>query len=277
MLKTVAATLIASALVAALAGFAVWRSGWYNIGANKQHWQPVHSFLELGMHHSVRKHADGIVVPVLETPQRIAIGARVFRDNCVQCHGAPGVAQADFAKSMQPVPGPLMDVARRWSAAQLYWITRNGIKMSGMPAWEYHLGEDELWSVVAFLQKLPAMAPPVYARFVAAQPQVANGERAQSPLRSIGNAERGRVALSQYACNACHMIPGVTGPRVYVGRPLEGVGSRKFIAGRLPNSQASMVRWIRDPQGVDPQTAMPDLDVTEADAIDISTYLMTLR
>ncbi|MES2323195.1 MAG: c-type cytochrome [Pseudomonadota bacterium] len=277
MLKTAAATLAASLLLVVSIGLVIWRSGWYNVGAIRQHWQAVHAFLELGMHHSVRNRAGGIAVPVLDTPRRIASGARIYRDNCVQCHGAPGVAQADFGKSMQPVPGPLMDVARRWTPAELYWITRNGIKMSGMPAWEFHLDEDELWSLVAFMQKLPAMAPPEYARFAAAQPQVANGERAGAQVRAIGDAARGRVALGQYACNACHMIPGVTGPRVYVGRPLDGVGSRKFIAGHLPNSQASMVRWMRDPQGVDPQTAMPDLDVTEADAIDISTYLMTLR
>jgi cytochrome c1 len=92
-----------------------------------------------------------------------------------------------------------------------------------------------------------------------------------------GNAERGKIALTQYACHACHMIPGVTGSEVYVGRPLEGLAERRFIAGSLPNNQANLVRWIRNPQEVDPLTAMPVMGVSEADAIDMSAYLLTRR
>lgn len=90
-----------------------------------------------------------------------------------------------------------------------------------------------------------------------------------------GNAARGRIALTQHACHACHMIPGVTGSEVYVGRPLKGLGARRFIAGSLPNTQANLVRWIRNPQEIDPLTAMPVLGVSEADAIDMSAYLLS--
>ncbi|MES2756362.1 MAG: c-type cytochrome [Pseudomonadota bacterium] len=102
------------------------------------------------------------------------------------------------------------------------------------------------------------------------------GER-PLPAGIQGNPERGRVALTQYACRACHMIPGVTGSEVYVGRPLGGLAARPFIAGALPNTQENLVRWIRDPKAVDPLTAMPALDVTEADARDMAAYLLTLR
>ena len=97
------------------------------------------------------------------------------------------------------------------------------------------------------------------------------------PARAAqGVAARGRIALTQYACHACHIIPGVTGSRVYVGRPLDGLAKRKYVAGSLPNTQANLVRWIRAPQSVDPLTAMPDMEVTERDALDISAYLLTL-
>jgi cytochrome c1 len=90
-----------------------------------------------------------------------------------------------------------------------------------------------------------------------------------------GDAARGKVALAQYGCRACHMIPGVTGSEVYVGRPLDNLAKRRFIARTLPNSQANLVRWIRDPQAVDPRTAMPVLGVSERDALDMSAYLLT--
>ena len=51
---------------------------------------------------------------------------------------------------------------------------------------------------------------------------------------------------------------------------------RKVLAGSVPNDQAGLVRWIRDPQSVDPHTAMPNMDVSERDALDISAYLLTL-
>jgi cytochrome c1 len=92
-----------------------------------------------------------------------------------------------------------------------------------------------------------------------------------------GNPERGKVALTQYACRACHIIPGVTGSEVFVGRPLTGLADRPFIAGSLPNNQQNLVKWIRDPKQIDPLTAMPVLDVTEADARDMAAYLLTRR
>lgn len=102
------------------------------------------------------------------------------------------------------------------------------------------------------------------------------GERKAAPLVA-GDRERGRTALAQYACRSCHMIPGVTGSEVYVGRPLKGLAGRRYIAGRLPNTQENLIRWIRNPQEVDPQTAMPVLGVTEDDARDMSAYLLTER
>jgi cytochrome c1 len=101
------------------------------------------------------------------------------------------------------------------------------------------------------------------------------GGKPRPPGGVVGDPERGKLALTQYACRACHMIPGVTGSDVYVGRPLEGLARRRTIAGMLPTSQANLVRWIRDPQAIDPRTAMPNLGVSERDAQDISAYLLS--
>ena len=89
-----------------------------------------------------------------------------------------------------------------------------------------------------------------------------------------GDPERGRAALAQHACRACHMIPGVSGPETYVGGTLDGLAERRFIAGGLPNNQANLVRWIRNPQSIDPRTAMPAMGVSERDALDMSAWLL---
>lgn len=286
ILVTVAALVILGGVSAA--GF-IW-AGLYDVGATRQHLQPVFSVLEFAMHRSVRLHARNIEPPPLEDAAMIRRGATCFHDKCVQCHGAPGVAQGDIGKSMQPLPGPLVDATQNFHPGELYWITRHGIRLSGMPAWQFHLTEGEIWDVVAFLQRLPKLTPQAYAELAQWQPESAGAGQAQGKgaVASCGrdvnavptrapDVVRGKQALHQYACSACHTIPGVTSSSPNVGPPLAGIANRTLIAGTLSNTQDNMVLWLRGPNVVKPHTAMPDLRVTHEDAADMAAYLATLR
>jgi mono/diheme cytochrome c family protein len=272
LVLTTTATLLGAALAAA--GIVV-AGGLYNVAATSQHLQPVHTLLETTMHQSVRWRARGITPPPLDGPAQQLRGAALFREHCVVCHGAPGVAQSAIGKSMQPVPGPLVDALQRWRPNELYWITSHGIKMSGMPAWQFHLDEQALWDVVAFVQALPTLSPQAYA-------QITRDAGAAPPRREDvrpgpASVERGKLALSQYACQACHTIPGITSSLPNVGPPLAGMASRRLIAGKLANTPDNLVLWVRDPQAVKPLTAMPNMGVSEHDARDMAAYLATLR
>ena len=279
LIATVAATLCLALLAAALAATLVLQAGWYDASAVRPHFQFVHTLIERGMQQSVRFHARDIAVPDgPASTQSVTRGGALFRQHCEQCHGGPGVAMGVIGLSMQPVPGPLADAARRWKTRELFWITAKGIKMSGMPAWGFHLGDQEIWDLVAFLERLPAVAPADYA----ALPTGAGAPADRQAIRNSGDAvplpapdrKRGRLALTQYACQSCHHIPGVTGPLTYVGPDLDGLAQRSFIAGKLPSSEENLVRWIRAPQAVKPGSAMPQLGVTERDARDMAAYLM---
>lgn len=103
-----------------------------------------------------------------------------------------------------------------------------------------------------------------------------DGRRALPPSATRGDAEIGRDLISSYGCGSCHRVPGVRGADGLVGPPLDAMGRRTFIAGRLANTQENMIRWLVDPLAVDPRTAMPDLDVSEADAAHMSAYLAGL-
>ena len=250
------------------------------VAASAQHLQPTFSVLVVAMRQSVRLRARNVEVPPLADETMVLRGAACFRDKCVQCHGAPGVAQEDIGKSMQPLPGPLADARKNWRPRELYWLTRHGIKMSGMPAWDRRLTEAELWSVVAFMQRLPDLSAAQYAQVVARAPAApscgAALPGATLPPLVAGDAARGRQALFQYACNACHTIPGVIGGSPNVGPPLAGIAGRSLIAGKLPNTADNMVLWLRRTQELKPLTAMPQLGVTEQDARDIAAYLANL-
>ncbi len=282
---TIVATLLAVGALAAAAAFAVVYLGLYNVAASEQHWKPVYQMLERTMHHSVKLRARSVHTPPPFDEATVLRGAGCYRDQCLQCHGGPGVAQNDIGKSMQPVPGPLVDAARRWSTKELYWLTRHGIRMSGMPAWEHRLDDSELWATVAFLERLPDLDVAGFKKITlevdrargAGTISTCGAQRLAAPPPPAGDPVLGRQALYQHACNACHVIPGITGPQAYVGPPLSGFASRSHIAGVLPNTPGNLERWLREPQTVKPGTAMPAMGLSPADARHVAAYLAGLK
>ena len=272
-MKKVLATLAAVAILGVVGGFGFLYSGLYDISATDQHLPPTYWAIQTTMERSVQLRAEQIEVPALGTPEQLALGFALYRAHCQQCHGGPGVAPEPFALGMTPVPVPLVHTGRIWTPAKIYWVVKEGIKMTGMPAWRFRMTEEELWAVVAAVLKLPYFTPMQYQAL-----QTPAGKR--EPLLPAGSArdpKRGKTALQQYACASCHRIPGLTGPEAPVGPPLDHMASREILAGVIPNTPENMVRWIRAPQEVTPLTAMPDLGVTERDAIDMTAYLYTLK
>jgi mono/diheme cytochrome c family protein len=276
--RTVLATVLVLAALSVASVAAVVYFGWFNIAATREHPAPVYHFLHTAMRRSIDARADKIVVPRLDVAARIDNGFVLFREHCVQCHGAPGVAPQPFAFGLRPEPPSLYVPARDWPAAHLYWIAKYGVKMTAMPAWQYRLGEQQLWDITAFLKRLPMLSPAAYreldARFPAAP--AATPADANDPADAGGDVRAGRHAIDQYLCATCHRIPGVAGADATVGPTLAGVGARAYIGGSLPNTRENMMRWLRDPQQVKPGTAMPNLHIREGDVADIAAFLETL-
>ena len=261
-----------------LLALSVLYTGIYNVAATEQHIAPTFHALDIGLRRSVLHHARDIAVPSLAGGDVLERGFACFVAHCEQCHGGPGVPRAAFAQGLLPVPSSLSQASADWEPAQLYWITRNGIKMTGMPAWEYRLDDSALWALVAFLQELPRLTTQHYRewRMASSGSCAARSEHAQQSV-PVGDPVRGQVAIQQYACTACHRIRGIVGPDSRTGPPLEAIGQRRYIAGVLPNSRDNLVRWLRTPQAVRPGSAMPDLGVTDADSRDIAAYLESLN
>ncbi|HKY03678.1 MAG TPA: c-type cytochrome [Blastocatellia bacterium] len=105
---------------------------------------------------------------------------------------------------------------------------------------------------------------------------VGEAERAAAAMTG-GDPSRGREKIREYGCASCHTIPGIAEADSLVGPPLSKIASRTYIGGVLTNTPGNMVRWIQNPQGVDPLTAMPNLGLSEQDARDIAGYLYTLK
>lgn len=282
-LFTIAAAILVLGACAAI--IAIY-SGIYNVAALRQHTAVVYEVLQRAMVESIEQRAEEIVTPDLEDRELVRTGLAHYRRHCVQCHGAPGLAPEAFAMGMAPVPPRLVQTARERTPDEMFWAIKNGIKMTGMPAWEFRMADEDMWAIVAFLEQLPYLLPADYREM--AGTAEAGGGPSGSPRDDArpaatgstdsrpGDPERGKLALSQYACTTCHVIPGVVGPDARVGPSLEQMAVRNYIGGVVPNTSENMVRWILDPQEVDPLTAMPDMGVTPDDARDIAAYLDTL-
>jgi cytochrome c2 len=91
-----------------------------------------------------------------------------------------------------------------------------------------------------------------------------------------GDAALGRVALRQFGCGTCHVIPGVTFARGFTGPSLDRYARRVYVAGKWPNNPDVLIRFIVDPPAMAPRTAMPAVGVSVAEARDIAAYLYSL-
>lgn len=294
----------ALAVAGAAVGGAVVYFGWYDVSATGPHTMPVYALLDVASTRSVKLRSADIKVPDLDSPQRIRRGDALYRAQCAQCHGGPGQAPEPYALGLNPPPPPLVTSARERPAAEVYWIIRQGIKMTGMPAWQYRMTDEQIWDVVGYLRVLPTLSAQQYrdaappgdpASGSASSASIAPTEARPSDGRAgemgvgnmpagdmpagdmrLGDAKAGRDALQQYLCVTCHAIPGVPGARHYVGPSLDGMADRSRIAGVVPNSPDYMQQWLLDPQRIKPGTAMPALGLREQDARDIAAFLQTL-
>ncbi len=159
---------IAAVVLLALAAAALIYNGTYNVAAVRG----LHPWLGWALHtamvQSVRRRAASITPPP-NLAELAPGGAQDFAEMCVQCHGAPGKARGEIGRGLAPAPPSLKDAARRWAAAEIFWIVKNGVHMTGMPAFGPTHDDQRLWRIVAFVNSLPGMTPQQYDTVVAAK------------------------------------------------------------------------------------------------------------
>jgi mono/diheme cytochrome c family protein len=143
-------------------------SGIYNIGADAPHSKPVYRMVQTLREHSIQRRAAEIKVPDLSDPALILKGAGQYAAMCTSCHLTPGVNDSELRAGMYPQP-PSLSLGQRDPRAE-FWVIKHGIKMSAMPAWGGSHDDATIWSMVAFLQKLPSLTPQQYKDIVAKAP-----------------------------------------------------------------------------------------------------------
>jgi mono/diheme cytochrome c family protein len=142
---------------------AVVYSGSLNIAADDPHWRTTSRLIETLRDRSISRQAKDVAVPAsLDDAKSIASGAGEYAEMCTGCHLAPGMKDTEMRQGLYPKPPELAKHDVRRTSAEQFWIIKHGLKMTGMPAWGPTHKDDRIWSMVAFLRKLPGMTPAQY-------------------------------------------------------------------------------------------------------------------
>jgi hypothetical protein len=147
-------------LIGAVVAAGFFFGGFYSVAGTANEPDIVKSVLVRVRAASIARHAKDPVPGNLEDPATVQAGAREFVEHgCTNCHGGPGVNWAKFSEGLHPDPPDLKDVVGDRTPAELFWVIKNGINMTGMPSFALAGAKDEdLWQIVAFLKRLPTVS-----------------------------------------------------------------------------------------------------------------------
>ena len=167
MTKLLAFIGVVAILIAAAAGV-FFLGGFFNIAATEHDPDIVNRVLIQTRMASIARHSRDIKEPQLAANDHQA-GARAYNTRgCVNCHGAPGTEWAKWSEGLNPDPPDLKEIVPKREARELFFVVKNGIKMTGMPSFGASgMADDEAWKVVAFLKKLPTVTEAEYKAWTA--------------------------------------------------------------------------------------------------------------
>lgn len=116
------------------------------------------------VHASVRR----IVPPAVKSPlpasdETLIAGGKIYLDDCVGCHGAPGKPPSDFGASFYPPAPQLARDCTSYTEGQIFWIAKHGIRRTGMGEQASSYSDEQLWSLAAFIYHLHSLPPQVLA------------------------------------------------------------------------------------------------------------------
>jgi mono/diheme cytochrome c family protein len=170
-MKFLAAVGVLAILVAIGVGV-YFLGGFFNVGATRQDPAFVSSALIYVRTVSIARHAVDLPPMSLDDPAVVQAGAKAFSQRgCVNCHGGPGVPWAKFSEGLNPGPPDLKEVVNGLEPRELFWVVKNGIGMTGMPSFgTTGVPDQEIWSIAAFLKKLPGISEQDYKAWTAAAP-----------------------------------------------------------------------------------------------------------
>ena len=107
----------------------------------------------------IGREARGITAPA-SSEFSVHVGQMQYAAQCQTCHGIGGRTPTGIGRGMYP-PAPDLGApeVQRYSDAEVFWIVKHGIRLTGMPGFGRTLGDEEIWPLVYYIRTLPATEP----------------------------------------------------------------------------------------------------------------------
>jgi len=159
----------ALAIVVAIACVVFFFGGFYSVAGTADDPAAVAWALARIRTASIDRHAIDKPPSSFGDAAMVQAGAKAYASlGCATCHGAPGVTWLKFSEGLHPDPPDLKEVSEHLTPAQLFWVIKNGINMTGMPSFEQAgANDDQIWSIAAFVKKLPSVSEADYKAWTA--------------------------------------------------------------------------------------------------------------
>jgi mono/diheme cytochrome c family protein len=110
---------------------------------------------------SVERHAPRVNNPVPPTDENLIEGLKIYTMNCALCHGGIDRQPSTFEKSFYPPPPNLILHPPDDPEWHVFYLIHNGVRYTGMPAWDKTLSEPDIWKLTAFLTRVDKLPPAV--------------------------------------------------------------------------------------------------------------------
>ncbi len=142
-------------------------SGSYDVSQTKPDNAITNWIMRTTVNYSVKKRLKSVQVPSLTDTSMIVLGFQHYKEMCAECHGAPGIDQEELAMGLYPKPPKFYKSDDMPDPDEAFWIIKNGIKLTGMPAFGPTHSDKEVWAITAFLlNKMNNMSPDDYKDWV---------------------------------------------------------------------------------------------------------------
>lgn len=175
--------IIFGVLLVGVAVAAVIYTGSFDVSAIKPPTKAERSFATFALNKAVARRAGNEKNPLPMNAETLRGGLHEFGENCLVCHGAPGVDPGAIGQGLNPgAPDLTLPRVQARSDGELFWITSNGIRMTGMPAFSPTHEEKEIWEMVAFIRHLPEITDEERARLKAEAGREEEGEKSATPV-----------------------------------------------------------------------------------------------
>lgn len=168
-MKKILSLLLASFILAII----VLGSGAYNMAATEKHWVITEKIIEWVRESSIEARVKDLKVPPLDDVELLLKGAGNYNAMCTTCHLAPGLEPTELSVGLYPQAPifhqrePIIDQAQKLDRARAYfWVIKNGLKMTAMPAWSLSHDDDTIWAMAAFVLKISSMTPEQYESLI---------------------------------------------------------------------------------------------------------------